>query len=75
MAYKPKEEGNIRDKIYPSQIAAMRPALVSRIHCEESERPEETLRGGERPMHTRERVEQFNRQLRGGHSQLERDEE
>ena len=75
MAYKPKAYGNIRDKIYPSQIAAERPALVTRIHCEEPEEPNNTLRGGEHEMHGSERVERFNRQLRGGHSQMEHDEE
>jgi hypothetical protein len=66
MAYKPNPHGPVRDKTYPSQIAAERPALVTRIHCEESPEPEETLRGGEKEMHTDERVALFNRQLRGG---------
>jgi len=73
MAYKPKQYGNIRDKAYPSQIAAERPALATRIHCEEPAEADETLRGGEHEMHVTERVERFNRQLRGGHSQEEQD--
>ena len=73
MAYKPNPHGNIRDKIYPSQIAAERPALATRIHCQADPEPEETLRGGEQEMHVSTRVDRFNRQLRGGHSQEERD--
>ena len=66
MAYKPNPHGPVRDKTYPSQIAAERPAFVTRIHCEEPVEPEETLRGGEKAEHTSERVALFNRQLRGG---------
>jgi hypothetical protein len=48
--YKPEQHGLIRDKIYPSEIAAQRPAFVTRIHCsvpydEERETREDTVRG------------------------------
>jgi hypothetical protein len=35
MAYKPNPYGNVRDKAYPSEIAAQRPLLAPRIHCAE----------------------------------------
>jgi hypothetical protein len=35
MAYKSNPHGLIRDQLYPSEIAAQRPALAARIHCEE----------------------------------------
>lgn len=44
--YKPKQDGLIRDKTYPSEIAAQRPALVTRIHCEISWRDEREMREG-----------------------------
>lgn len=68
MAYKPLESGNIRDKTYPSQIAAERPALVTRIQCEESGEPSESIRGREGD----DRVAEFNRRLRAGHGTGER---
>lgn len=48
--YKPRQNGLIRDKIYPSEIAAQRPAFVTRIHCEigyqeEREAERGTIRG------------------------------
>jgi hypothetical protein len=36
MAYKVNPYGNVRDKAYPSEIAAQRPLLATRIHCAES---------------------------------------
>jgi len=92
--YKPEQHGLIRDKTYPSEIAAQRPALATRIHCqepwdEEREMRESTIRGDRGytdyppappmagPRHgdiTESRCAEFNRQLRGGHSQEERDE-
>jgi len=99
MAYKVNPYGNIRDKTYPSEIAAQRPACATRIHCAEDpsdmqsdsltgrrakseeelamER-EDRIRMDEREPSIRgtradNRCEEFNRQLRGGHSQEERD--
>lgn len=66
MAYKPNPNGPFVDRTYPSQIAAERPALVTRIHCFETPEPDETLLGGEQEMHTSERVDLFNRHLRTG---------
>lgn len=78
MAYKPNPYGMIRDKAYPSEIAAQRPICATRIHCEENphqepdarqeslERMEETepsIRGTIRDN----RVEMFNHALRSGH--------
>jgi len=50
MAYKINPSGLIRDKTYPSEIAAQRPLLATRIHCEipweeEREMREGTIRG------------------------------
>jgi hypothetical protein len=81
MAYRPNPYGNIRDKTYPSEIAAQRPALATRIHCEESPyvetdrdeamEHEAAIRSDEREPSIRgsradDRSAQFNRQLRGG---------
>lgn len=68
MAYKPLPSGPVRDRTYPSQIAAERPMMAPRIHCYETPEPDETLRGGEQPMHGESAVEKFNRELRGGHA-------
>ena len=77
MAFKVVPHGVIRDKAYPSQIAAERPLGATRIHCEVDEADdfpygsthlaEEALRGGEQPMHTERMSDRFNRQLREGH--------
>jgi len=73
MAYKPNpNSGPSRDKTYPSQIAAERPALVTRIRCYETPDIDATLRGGEQPMHTESACEKFNRYLRAGHGEGER---
>lgn len=69
MAYKPKQSGLIRDKAYPSEIARQRPMLAPRIHCEE----ENEAHGSTMHSDDESRVERFNRQLRGGHSQEEHD--
>lgn len=77
----PGNSGPIRDRTYPSQIAAQRPILAPRIHCfvdydEHRDTEEDTIRGdrgtmveetGNREI-TESRVEQFNRALRHGHS-------
>lgn len=68
MAFKPREEGPFRDKTYPSQIAAERPALTTRVRCFEKPDADEALRGGEQPMHTETACERFNRELRAGHA-------
>lgn len=36
MAYKPDPVGTVRDKTYPSEIAAQRPMCAPRIHCEQT---------------------------------------
>lgn len=46
MAYKPNARGLIRDKAYPSEIAAQRPALATRIHCEIDYREEREMEKG-----------------------------
>lgn len=66
MAYRPNPSGQVRDKAYPSQIAAERPMCAPRIHCEISPDADDTLRGGEHAMHVTERIETFNRHLREG---------
>jgi hypothetical protein len=67
MAYKPEPaSGPVRDKVYPSQIAAERPMMATRIHCAEQPQIEDTLRGGEQPMHTESACDKFNRELRSG---------
>ena len=69
MAFKPNpNSGPARDKLYPSQIAAERPMCVSRIHCYDAPDIDDTLRGGEQPMHNESACEKFNRELRGGHA-------
>lgn len=79
MAYRPGTTfGVVRDKAYPSEIAGQRPALATRIECEETREyespdhsefdsessPQNTIRGDR----TDDRVAEFNRQLRGGHA-------
>jgi hypothetical protein len=61
------------DRTYPSGVARVRPLLTTRIHCE----PDDEVRGGQVVEHdqTESACERFNRQLRGGHSQMEHDEE
>lgn len=68
MAYKVIPSGTTRDCIYTSQIAAERPMCAPRIHCYEQPEVEESLRGGEQPMHGESACEKFNRQLREGHA-------
>lgn len=82
MAYRPRHNGRSRDKAYPSEIAAMRPMLTSRIHCEEPYEEfdgESSVRGTgrrrppEMPPHDDGRepledvCERFNHSLRSGH--------
>jgi hypothetical protein len=48
--YKTDQHGLVRDRTYPSEIAAQRPLLATRIHCslpwdEEREAREGTIRG------------------------------
>ncbi len=67
MAYNPRPYGNVRDKAYPSEIAAQRPALASRIQCEEStyreeEKSEEELR---MEQESRERTDEREPSIRG----------
>ena len=66
MAYEPRTSRIIRDKLYPSEIAAERPMLATRIHCEKHDdnSGEESIRGSLRENV----VERFNRELRGGHA-------
>ena len=52
MGYRPGADATgsqVRDKAYPSEIAAQRPALTTRIHCTEynDDVPENSLRGGD----------------------------
>lgn len=77
MAYKPREYGLVRDKAYPSEIAAQRPALATRIQCQETEEfhpsdhpdyenessPSRSIRGDRND----DRCAMFNRALRAGH--------
>ena len=78
MAYRPTNFGPVRDKTYPSEIAAQRPALATRIQCEETREddapdhgmleaeysPSRTIRGDR----SDDRCAKFNEQLRGGHA-------
>jgi hypothetical protein len=67
MAFKVNpNSGPARDKLYPSQIAAERPMMTTRIHCYETPDIEDVLRGGEQPMHTESACDKFNRELRSG---------
>lgn len=59
--------GHYIDRTYPSGVARERPKLTTRIHCEPDADSTEVAQSGENA------VERFNRQLRGGHSQGERD--
>jgi hypothetical protein len=67
MAYRPDSAGVglVRDKAYPSEIAAQRPMCAPRIHCSEVPDIEASLRGGD---HTESACDKFNRELRGGHA-------
>lgn len=83
MAYRPSGAHRRRDKAYPSEIAAMRPMLAPRIHCEEPYEEfdgENSIRGTGRrrrndmpmpPDDGREPLEdvceRFNHSLRSGH--------
>lgn len=66
MAYKPNITGPVRDKIYPSQVAAQRPIMAPRLHCSqdnaEEYSPELSIRGDS----SDDRVARFNEQLRSG---------
>jgi hypothetical protein len=59
MAYKPKNAGQVRDKMYASEIAAQRPILATRMQCSDVEE-ESSVHDGESAC------EKFNRQLRSG---------
>lgn len=76
MAYNPRPNSGDRDKAYPSEIAADRPALATRIQCQEDYQtmsPQNSIRGREpeepimppaMPEPERESmVARFNRQL------------
>lgn len=83
MAYKPRIFSRMRDKAYPSEIAAQRPMMAPRIHCEDS--PEEyddelSIRGTGRHSRSMFQIpyddgrepledvcERFNHALRSGH--------
>jgi len=67
MAYNPNPSGQVRDKAYPSQIAAERPICAPRIHCEEPPNPNASLLGGSQPMHTETMCDRWNHELRAGH--------
>lgn len=81
MAYESNPFGPVRDKAYPSETAAQRPALATRIHC--TEEPEtldpDLVEVRERNRLERESrdpsirgssadspCERFNRELRSG---------
>lgn len=50
MAYKPVTNGPVIDKAYPSEIAAARPMLATRIQCADDPTDgEETLHQGDDP--------------------------
>jgi hypothetical protein len=80
MAYRPRPYGLVRDKAYPSEIAAQRPALATRIHCEAEtsslspDSPDHSeFEGEESPSKSvrgdksRDMCDWFNRALRSGH--------
>jgi len=63
--YKPNPRGPIRDKSYPSEIAAQRPAFAPRLHCADElddiiYNETASIRGGE----DEDVVARVNRQLR-----------
>lgn len=66
MAYKPNPFGLTRDETYASKVAAQRPLLATRIHCEidyEERDPDHSVRGeAEESM-----CDRFNEALRSGH--------
>lgn len=78
MAYNPRPNSGDRDKAYPSEIAADRPALATRIQCQEDYQtmsPQNSIRGREpeepmfaapEPPARESMCERFNRQLREG---------
>ena len=66
MAYKMKQRGLLRGVCYPSQIAADRPLLVTRMTWEENE--EASGEAFNRGDAGEDRVARFNRQLREGHA-------
>jgi hypothetical protein len=58
-----------RDKSYPREVSRQRPALATRIHCNENYEDRDpilTVRGDHEPG-GREPHDLFNEQLRGGH--------
>jgi len=65
MAYKLRQYGKIRDRCYPSVIAAERPKLVTRMTWEDERDANELASSG---SEDEDRVARFNRQLRGGHA-------
>ena len=80
----PAGYGRLRDQAWPSQIAAQRPALVTRIQCDEPAEEVDanrTIRGSsvnyEGEVEGEGRLAIFNRQLRRGHAETidDRDEE
>ena len=79
MAYRPDSWGAVRDKAYPSEIAAQRPMMAPRIHCPTESSLEEPPDHGEyetddssskslRGDRNDSPCEKFNRELRGGHA-------
>lgn len=77
MSYKPNGQyGPIRDRTYPSEIAAQRPALATRFHTEAEnsfDMTKDSIRGDEGEpdydtgeTHFPSRCEEFNRRLREG---------
>lgn len=67
--YSPDGWGRKRDKAWPSEIAAQRPALVTRIQCNdpyEIRDSANTIRG-EREPGSQSSHDLFNERLRGGH--------
>lgn len=63
MPYDPNpNHGPVRDGAYASEIAAERPKLATRIHCQTDCDPECSISGDV----SEDRVARFNRQLREG---------
>jgi hypothetical protein len=80
MSYDPNPYRPVRDYAHPSQIAAQRPALATRIHCccddpldggrassIRGDQGEMDYESGRREF-TEDRVAEFNRGLRAGHA-------